>query len=345
VKKTLWWLLRLSITAAFIAWVLRKIEFTGPQGILTIFGGSNKLILLLFVCIYLGINLLASLRWQLLLSVQEIRISYIEALRLTFLGFFFNNFMPGLTGGDIVKAYYIAKETKKKPEAVATVFLDRVIGMVAMAILVAVMITWRLSSAAFWKYGWAIFLFLAVLLGMALVFFSRRLRRILRYEYLLTLIPNERIRKILKKADEAFFLYRFHKKVALYTLLISFACHTIAVTVNYGLAMAFGLTEVSFFDFYLFVLLIIMLIALPYHVGGWGARETLYIELFGTVGIPAEIAVSLSVSFRLTEMLWSLPGAYFYVSRRERVSMVEMEKEVQSQRVETIPADGKDESL
>ncbi len=343
-KKTLWWLLRLSITAVFIAWVLRKIEFTGPKGLLTVFETSNKLILLSFVCVYLGINLLASLRWQLLLSVQGIRIPYIEALRLTFLGFFFNNFMPGLTGGDIVKAYYIAKETTKKPEAVATVFLDRVVGMVALAIIAVVMITWRLGGGAFWKYGWVIFVFLAILFALALIFFSRRLRRLFRYEYLLAHIPNEGIWKVFHKVDEAFFLYRFHKKVAIYTLLISFVSHAIAVTVNYGFGMAFGLSGVSFFDYYLFVPVIIMLIGLPFHVGGWGPRETLYIELFRTVGVPAEIAVSLSVSFRLTEMLWSLPGAYFYVTRKERVSVEEMEKEVKAQAEEVTDSEGKDKS-
>ncbi|MDA0842098.1 MAG: lysylphosphatidylglycerol synthase transmembrane domain-containing protein, partial [Planctomycetota bacterium] len=82
------------------------------------------------VCLLVGICVTA-LRWYLLLKAQGIRISYWNSLRLTFVGIFFNTFMPGGTGGDLVKAYYVWDSGSKRAAAVTTVFLDRVIGLYA----------------------------------------------------------------------------------------------------------------------------------------------------------------------------------------------------------------------
>jgi len=54
-----------------------------------------------------GPILLGAWRWQILLAAQEVKIGYFLALRLTFVGMFFSTFIPGSTGGDLVKAYYV----------------------------------------------------------------------------------------------------------------------------------------------------------------------------------------------------------------------------------------------
>jgi hypothetical protein len=76
-----------------------------------------------------------AVRWRMLLAVQGIHITLWESVRLTYIGWFFNNWLPGATGGDFVKAFYIARQTHHKPEAITTVFLDRLIGLIAMCML------------------------------------------------------------------------------------------------------------------------------------------------------------------------------------------------------------------
>ena len=41
-----------------------------------------------------------------------VRLSFWNAHRLTFIGFFFNNVVPGATGGDVVKAVYVARTAR-----------------------------------------------------------------------------------------------------------------------------------------------------------------------------------------------------------------------------------------
>ncbi len=76
---------------------------------------------------------------------------YAAAIRLFFLGLFYNNLMPGSVGGDLVKAWYVTKHTDKRLEGVLSVFMDRVIGlfgMVLMAIFTYLAFVW--GQATIW---------------------------------------------------------------------------------------------------------------------------------------------------------------------------------------------------
>ena len=55
--------------------------------------------------------LLQTERWRRLLRVQEINLGWWRTLRVYLIGAFFNLFLLGATGGDIVKIYYAMRET------------------------------------------------------------------------------------------------------------------------------------------------------------------------------------------------------------------------------------------
>jgi len=68
---------------------------------------------------------LGILRWQLILHVQGLEVKFSRLFSISFIGLFFNAFMLGSTGGDVVKAWYVAHETHhKKAEAIATVVVE-----------------------------------------------------------------------------------------------------------------------------------------------------------------------------------------------------------------------------
>src|SRR5262249_5591776 len=68
-------------------------------------------------------------RWLVLVRAVDFPFRVTDALRLGFLGFFWNTFLPGSVGGDAVKAYYLAKSQSRRTVAVATVIMDRVIAL------------------------------------------------------------------------------------------------------------------------------------------------------------------------------------------------------------------------
>ncbi len=83
-------------------------------------------------------------RWYLLVRALELPFTLRDAFRLGFLGFLFNFVSLGSVGGDFFKAIFIAREQHgHRAEAVATVVIDRIIGLYALFLVAsaAVLIT------------------------------------------------------------------------------------------------------------------------------------------------------------------------------------------------------------
>src|SRR5438046_2713635 len=93
---------------------------------------------------YVLVEVFAAFRWQILLRVQKIRLSFPRVAGLFFIGMFYNQFLPGGTGGDIIKSYLLLKETPdKKAGALLAVVFDRLIGLVALVAITVTLISLR----------------------------------------------------------------------------------------------------------------------------------------------------------------------------------------------------------
>jgi uncharacterized membrane protein YbhN (UPF0104 family) len=79
---------------------------------------------------------LTFVRWHLLVRAQGLEFPFANAFRLGLVGLYFSAFLPGSVGGDIVKAFAIAREQSRRTVAVATILLDRLIGLCALFWLV-----------------------------------------------------------------------------------------------------------------------------------------------------------------------------------------------------------------
>jgi uncharacterized membrane protein YbhN (UPF0104 family) len=77
--------------------------------------------------------LITFLRWWVLVRAQRIPFPPREAIRLGFIGLISNFVTPGAVGGDIVKAFLMGRnQTRRRAVAVATVILDRMLGLLAL---------------------------------------------------------------------------------------------------------------------------------------------------------------------------------------------------------------------
>ena len=86
-------------------------------------------------------------RWYLLVRAQDLPFTLRNAVRLGLVSYYFNSILPGSVGGDILKAVAVAREQSRRTVAVATILIDRVIGLWALAWLVA------LAGGVFWALG------------------------------------------------------------------------------------------------------------------------------------------------------------------------------------------------
>ena len=92
--------------------------------------------------------LLTFIRWHYLVRALDLPFSFKDALRLGFLGYLFNLAPMGIVGGDLLKAVLLARRQHGyRAEAVATVFVDRVVGLYMLFVVASVAIL----ATRFWE--------------------------------------------------------------------------------------------------------------------------------------------------------------------------------------------------
>jgi len=277
------------------------------------------------VFIALGL-LLTFYRWQVLLKAQEIRYGVLEAFRLGFIGFFFNQFVPGATGGDVLKAYYVAVDhPERRAAGVTTVFLDRVIGLLVLIAIagVALSLNWdRVSSdpvlrSLTWVVGAGVAGF-AVCGGL---FFSERCRNHALVQAMMRRMP---LRDLAGKVQAAVYIYKSHPALVLWVLAISAAAHSSMAVVAYCYARAMegGLEGCPTLGSFFFIVPIAhVAMAIPTgSPGGLGQSELAFGELFRRIGYGNGLLLGLIE--RANWALWALVGCYFYLRRRGQIRHV-----------------------
>jgi uncharacterized membrane protein YbhN (UPF0104 family) len=98
-----------------------------------------------FVLVLLGV-LQTFVRWGYLVRAIGLPFTTLDSLRLGFVGFYYNTALPSSVGGDLIKAYYMAREHDRRTMAIATIIVDRIVGLWALFWLVSVSGTIFLSS-------------------------------------------------------------------------------------------------------------------------------------------------------------------------------------------------------
>jgi len=263
-----------------------------------------------------GVSLLICAgRWWWLLRIQDIRISGWEAVRLTFLGQFFNAVVPGTVGGDLVKAYYGAKHTPRKAAVLLSVLVDRGVGMAGLALMATAMLAVVLAGGLerFEKVRSAAVTVAVLLpvtcLGAALLL-SRRLRELLGIEKLLRRLPGWRH---LESAVEAAAVYRRRLGAVAWAVPMTFASHVAFVGFIAVVGMALSVPT-AWYNYYLYGPLIYTIGAVPVTPGGVGLVETLFVDYFRSPTCTPSTILVLAMLARLVPVLWGIPGAVVAVT-------------------------------
>ena len=262
---------------------------------------------------YAMVLLLAALRWHLLLRVQGILYSFREVYSLVLMGIFFNQVLFGSTGGDVIKAYYVARESSERRAAAAlTVFIDRAIGLfVLMSIAcAATFFNFPLLQKDPNLWNLAVFVWIAVggALAVTGIFYLWAGKG-----------SADKKAGIIKKFTQILYLYRSHPGVAVKALLISALLHALVVITNLLLLRSLLPQEwASLPALFLVVPLAQIVMAIPVTPGAIGTAEVAYDWLFKLVGFPVKGAL-VSLLQRLTYCIWAIPGLVIYLKNR-RVS-------------------------
>lgn len=268
---------------------------------------------LLAILIFLPVPLLQSIRLVWMLAVQDVRLSYWNAIKLSYAGNFFNFALPGTTGGDLIKAYYITRYTHHKTEAVTTVFLDRVIGLLGLMTLGSIMfiigwnrIVWDPTLRTTLLYA-LLAIWSGLLVGCIFVF-SRRLRHVIGLPELAAKLPAA---DHLLRIGRATVAMRHHKSLVALSLANTLVLQLIVVIAAYVMARALQMNG-DFTLFFIGVPIGFLIGAIPISPPqAFGVMEWAYVQMFTLGGLNgAAVAVAFALANRLTQLVWALPGVF-----------------------------------
>ena len=285
---------------------VRQSELAGEiqYGVLSILKRSDKKLLLASILIFMPVPFFSAVRLKWMLSAQEVTLPLWESIKLTFAGNFFNFAVPGTTGGDLFKAYYISKHTDRKTEAVTTVFLDRAVGLIGLTLLGCVAILFRIDDPEMQKLGLMLVALLLALIMGAIIFFSRRIRYAIRFDKIIAMLP---LKDQVQRIDRATFRMRSHKRIVLSALLVTGVIQFLAISsfVAAGRAIHMAHPLPAFFACLAASLLVAAIPLTPMAIGPMEAMFKLF--FVGELANSSQ-SIFLAVMVRLIQLVWALPG-------------------------------------
>ena len=247
-------------------------------------------------------------RWILLLEALGFATSRGRVIRIFFLSTFFGSFLPSGIGGEAVRAISFSRLTSRSAESVASVIMDRFLGLLSMLLtgLLALGSFYQLSPDPALLVAVVVLLGLAIL-GLGMLLSVRWNERIVR---LISSIASRRV-SWLNRLVGALGRYRHQSRALIVVLGLSVGVQLLRVTQAYLLSEAMSL-GVRFEYFLCFIPIILVVTMLPISVGGWGTTNAAYWALFVPVGMDPDGAFVLSVLILALGVFGNLPGGLIY---------------------------------
>lgn len=280
--------------------------------ILQILKNVHKSLLLLAMGISFSTAFILSKRLQLIFEAEDVKLKISDALNLTFIGYFFNNFLPTSVGGDIVKVLCASRITQQPVKCVTSVLLDRIFGLFTFVLIPSVTLLFYAKQIGNPMVPILTYSLLLFSISFFVLLFNRGLAR--KFRFIVPILDLLRLREKIRQVYDGMNNFKNHQGVVWEAMLLSLIGQSINILTIYFMALALG-AEVNVVYFYLLVPVVHLLSMLP-SLGGLGIREGGYVYFLGPI-IGREAAVALGILWLAQLLLMSLAGGIIYLVRHD----------------------------
>jgi uncharacterized membrane protein YbhN (UPF0104 family) len=346
-------LLKYGIGFGLLAWVISRywndkpsarVPGTVDPGLQTLLEGPIEFGWLAVATVLIAFALSCQIvRWYMLVRALDLPFTIRNAFRLGMVGVFANTFLPGAVGGDLVKAYFLAKaHPERMAPAVSTVIMDRAMGLFGLILFVAVLgsIAWAMGDPRI--VGNPELQRIVRLMGIIaassvagfLLLGYLPLRRVERFSGRLKSIPK--LGKSLSEAWGAVWTYRQRLKTVIIGVGLSAASH-------FGLVFAFHAAsrvfppanpetdQATLAEHMVVAPIGFIAQALPVSPGGVGVGEVVFAWLYELSNRTAQRGVIGRLSLRVVEWIIGLLGYLVYLRMKAHHELPTVE-EVEAER-------------
>lgn len=307
--KKIW---RPLLAIALIAVLIKKGPFQVDQ--LKFILTHSSIVILGFVIFLLQV-IIFSLRWQLFIKLVT-KVPFLKVFQLNLVGYFFNYFIPGGVGGDIVKALELSKNNSTtRAEALSTVMSDRIFGLFAMITFTFVFLT------AEYLHTQQEFI-LKFLILSAILFFG------ITFTLLFLPLVLSKISKVLSKKESVGIMLKIEKlvsslhftfttfkniKIQIQSFVVSLVGQLLAIYFMYEVVRVLGVPQPSFFIFFSLCCFCFVASAIPIFPAGIGVGQAAIYVMFANISDElGKAAITAISALQIFNLFYALIGGVIF---------------------------------
>jgi uncharacterized protein (TIRG00374 family) len=254
-----------------------------------------------------------AIRWDQIVIRCGTGLSLGRSFRYTMIATFFNQTLPSSIGGDAIRIWLVGRHSNWRT-ATYSVFLDRVVGVIALAGLVVICLPWTLELVHDLAGRVALLLIGFGSFAAGLVFISaawKPLRILQRWSLTRHLAAAATVAvKILRTPSSLVPIVALSVLIHLLTVLAAW-CAARSVGANVPLL------------YLLFLVLPVILVAIiPISIAGWGVREGAMVAAFASAGLPQNDGLIVSLLFGVGYLVLGVAGGVVWITSNDRGSRV-----------------------
>ena len=238
--------------------------------------------------------LAVAFRLRFVIQIHDVKLSVAAAYYVYLIALFFNNVLPSSVGGEMVKAYYLYKDSKGNVAVFSAVVVDRLFGLVTMLLISISSIFFLDIAQSSHKIMGSIVMLAAATITLAVLIFNKKIVDGL-CQLHIPFLPTIFLEKI-RDVYRAMYQYRENKGIIGKCILLTVLGQTSFIVANFLLATSLSIDIPLGFFFFFVPILLIMGVA-P-SVNGIGVREATFLFYLTEFTTPEKaLALSLLTTF------------------------------------------------
>ena len=301
--------LKILISAALLYLALRKVNLTELASRIDIasLGWIGLAIAVTFLQTFVG-----ALRWCQISADCGAPLTTRQATRFNVIGTFFNQTLPSSIGGDAVRLWLVARGGAGWRAATYSIFVDRAIGLIALAIVIVASLPWSYSLIRNPDGRSALLLvdFVALAAGLGFLVLGR-----LPWRWLKTWWVTHHFYACSVIANRVIFSRNHGPAIAVYSILV----HVLAVVIAWCVVKSIA-APVMFGQVFQLVPPVMLITMLPISIAGWGVREATMGLAFGYAGLATNEGVNISLLFGAVYFIVGAIGGLVWIFSAEKAA-------------------------
>jgi uncharacterized membrane protein YbhN (UPF0104 family) len=302
--------IKILISAALLYFALRKVNLSDLASRINnvaSLGWIGLAIAMTFLQIYVGV-----LRWREISAECGAPLGTAQAMRFNMIGAFFNQTLPSSIGGDAVRLWLVARGGAGWRAATYSIFVDRAIGLIALAIIIVASLPWSYSLIRDPAGRWALLLvdFAALAGGVGFLAVGW-----LPWPWLKRWWGTHHLHACSVIANRVIFSRARGPRIAVLSVLV----HVLAVVIAWCVVQSIA-APVGFSQIFQLVPPIMLITMVPISIAGWGVREATMGLAFGYAGLMANEGVNVSLLFGAVSFIVGAFGGLVWIFSAEKAA-------------------------